>query len=276
MRTTILCFMVLAIGCAKQAPIQTAADAEPKPVPVVEEMVPVEEPLIEEAQSLEVVESVTLPPPPEEIFDPEDVALAKRIFKWKVKYDHGIWHECGEKYAKEDIKPAALEWAAAINEAARKTEYQLRNGTYVRVDKREAIGIMISESRFDRCAIGPNPRTFAYKRKIIKRPPASISHSLDEIKQMVQHPQFGKRKVDLGPAQIVKSVWKMSWGEIEEFLTLVPGVQKVFDEMAYRGEFYNTRRPSLYWPGSRRSPWYKSQISRKASMVFPGLLERPL
>lgn len=280
-----LVLAVLIFGCAKPHATNTEAAAVPQPdagelaEEAEEEALP-EIPLREDAGVEEETEATVTdvpepavepvpPAPPEPEYSPDDIKLAKGIYRFKMKTDHGTWWECGEKYkTKEEIKEAAIEWAIVINEAHANSTYKLRSGIEVKVPLKEAVGTMISESRFDRCAIGPRPREYAYKKKIVKRRPGSISHTLQEIESMVTHPKFGKRKADLGPGQIVKSVWKMSWDEIRDFLSLKPGIQKVFDEMAFRGEFYNTRHPSLYWPGSMKHKWYKNRVLRMATPVF--------
>ena len=283
----------LSWGCmhSQTAPIpENQAQAEDHDAGVVEEEPPapeVEIPLREEEidagtpEEQEEVEEVSLPtpppPPPAPRYSSSDVKLAKGIFKLKMKNHRGIWWECGERYeTQEEIQEAALEWAKAINEAHGNTEYKLRSGVRVRVPVKEAVGIMISESKFDRCAVGPHPRKFAYKKKILKRPPNNISHSLEEIRKVVEHPAFRGRKADIGVGQIVKKLGKghMEWDDVLPFLTVVPGVQKVFDEMAYRGEFYNTRYPSLHWPGSQKHKWYRMKVLRLGIPVFGQLILR--
>jgi len=229
----------------------------------------------EESQSVSVTEvpNPASTPPREEPpkYNDEDLKLAKGIFRLNRKRHRGIWWECGERHeTKQEVKDAALERAKAINEAHRNTIYKLRSGKEVRVPIREAVGIMISESKFDRCAIGPHPRRFAYERKILKRPPNHISHTLEEIKKVVEHPLFRGKKADIGVGQIVKRLGRghMEWEEVSDFLTVVPGVQKVFDEMAHRGSFYNTRHPSLYWPGNPKHEWYKNRVLRRSAIVF--------
>jgi len=212
----------------------------------------------------------------EDGYSPADIKLAKGIFNLKMKTHHGIWWECGKRYeTKDEIKAAALEWAAAINDSYKNTEYQLRSGTYVRPPIKEAVGIMISESKFDRCAIGPHPRNFAYKKNIIQRPANNISHTLEEIQRIVEHPSFRGRKADIGVGQIVKRLGEgyLEWDDVLPYLTVVPGVQKVFDEMAYRGKFYNTKHPALHWPGSRKHKWYQTRVLRLGIPVF-GQLRR--
>jgi hypothetical protein len=212
-------------------------------------------------------------PPPTEAdalgIDETDLQLAKAIFKWKMSYDKGLWVECGKKYeTSADIKSAAIEWAQAINAAHKTAHYKLRNGKKVQVSKQEAIGVMINESRFDRCAVGPNPRRFAYNKGILKRKNWHISHSLDELEKVFNHPLFRYRKADLGGGQIVVNVGKLTWEEIQNYLSVVPGVQIVFDEMRRRGEMYSTKTPSDRWPGSQKHSSYTLRALRHAKLIY--------
>ena len=203
--------------------------------------------------------------------NPDDLSLAKALFKWKMKYDKGIWVECGVKYdGAPEIKQAAIEWAQAINAAHKNATYTLRNGKTTKVSRKEVIGVMVNESRFDRCAVGPHPRKFAYKKGILKRKSWHISHSLEELKQVFTHPSFQGRQADLGGGQIVVRVGgdHTPWSEIKNYLSVVPGVQIVFDEMKRRGEMYNTKTPSDRWPGSQKHTYYTTKALRNASLIY--------
>lgn len=268
MRTvTLLTLSLLLGGC-----VHTAHTAPPKPTIDVqpEKTTEPKEEATEatEATTVEALETIVLteaPPLPE--YNSDDVNLAKRILKLKRSK---IWFECGKKYKKSELENAALDWAIAINTAADATpEYQLRSGTYVKPDIREALGIMQNESRFDRCAVGPYPRIYAYKNGILKRKPNTLSHSLDELQQAIKHKGFKRRKADLGPGQIVVYIGNMSWDEISAYLSLTPGITKVFDAMVYRGKLYNTSKPSYHWPGSRRHYSYYRKIMRGIMRAFP-------
>lgn len=270
---TLVCALLF-VGCVHQPVVNTEADAVPD-IPVVLDAGPeLDIPLRESDAGIEALESTVLvverPLPTHTI---EDITLARRILKLKRKgLDRGIWFECGHKYTDTEMNTAALEWAVAINASSNKTkEYQLRNGTYVRVDLREAFAIMQSESKLDRCAVGPHPRIFAYKHGILKRKKNTLSHSLDEIQKAVQDPRFKRRKADLGPGQIVEYLGEMSWDDIKDYLSLSPGICKVFDEMAYRGKFYSTKTPSIYWPGSKKHHWYYRKIMRGIIPAFPSV-----
>jgi len=209
---------------------------------------------------------------PEAEINEDDAALAKRIVRWKKKKDHGIWWECGKRYTAEEVVTVALEWATAINAAYEMTTYKLRSGKVVKVNKQEAVGVMIHETRFDRCGVGPFPREFAYKHKLLKKKKGTISHSLEDLEMVFTHPKFQGRKADIGPGQIVFRIGKgkdhIKWEEVVTYMSVEPGVAKVFTEMAFRGNLYNTRTPSDRWPGSKKHSWYTTKIMRYGAYIF--------
>ena len=196
----------------------------------------------------------------------EDLDLAARIAKFKRTKDHGIWWECGKRYQPEEIDAAALEWAKAVNKAYHNTSYKLRSGKVVKVNKAEALGIMMRETRLDRCAVGPYPRIFAYKNNIIKKKRGVLSHTMEEIEKVFTHWRFQGRLADIGPGQIVKRIGRgkkhIKWDTIQDFLSLEPGIQLMFDEMADRGRMYSTLTPSISWPGSGDNAWYTLSVLR--------------
>jgi len=272
MRTVILLSVGLLLGgCIHVAALNPAVDVQPENI-TAETEVPATETVPEESEptptptpDLEPTVLVEAAPLPE--FNADDVELARRILKLK---SHGIWFECGVKYKQDELEGAALDWAVAINDAHDAIpEYQLRNKKLVKHDIREALGIMQNESRLDRCAVGPYPRIYAYKKGILVRKPNTLSHSLPEIQKAIQHKGFKRRKADLGPGQIVVYLGDMSWDEIRAYLTLTPGITKVFEAMTYRGKMYNTRRPSYHWPGSKQHQWYYRKIMRGIMSAFP-------
>ncbi len=214
---------------------------------------------------------------PRELVKPEinkmDADMAARIVRWKRRTDRSVWWECGKRYkTKEEFQKAALEWATAVNKAYNNTSYKLRSGKVIKVNKSEALGIMMRETRLDRCAVGPYPRKFAYANKIIQRRDGSLSHTMEELEKVFTHRKFQGRLADIGPGQIVKRIGgkgkkSIKWETIKEFLTVEPGVQMVFDEMADRGRMYSTRTPSNKWPGNGPNAWYTNNVLRMGSKI---------
>ncbi len=266
--------------CHTQPAVKDAADVPQEEAPPVAEEVEssgteLNIPLREEVTPPEEVEEITETPTEPEAqveIDPENTSLALRIIRWKNKIDQGIWWECGKKYTPEELKVAALEWATAINAAYATTEYTLRSGKTVKVCKREAMGLMMSETRLDRCAVGPYPRKFAYKHKLLKRHSRTLSHTLEDIEKVFTHPKFQGRQADIGPGQIVFRIGRgkdhIKWEEARAFLTVEPGVKRVFTEMAARGTMYSTKTPSNRWPGSQKHSWYTHKVLRFSEYIF--------
>ncbi len=277
--------VVLVLGCKTPQHINTEADATLPKTPEAPAAIPAEDnveedggvaiPLREDVQEPEEVDETPdiVPEQPQAAApNADDANLAKRIVRWKKRVDHGIWWECGRKYTADELPDAALEWASAINAAYIATSYKLRSGKVVKVDKKEAVGLMMKETRFDRCAVGPYPRKFAYKHKLLKKRSNTLSHTLEEVRTVFEHPRFQGRLADIGPGQIVKRIGRgkahIKWDTAQDYLSLIPGVKKVFAEMATRGEMYNTRTPSDRWPGSKKHDYYTRRVLRFSNYIF--------
>lgn len=272
-----LLIMILVVSCHVQKVVKEVKPVEPpepvEPVEPVEVEIKVEPAAAVEApEATPVDEKPVVPVASKNAAHAKDIKIAKRIVRWKVKRDHSVWWECGRKYHRDEFYDAALEWAHAINRAYENTSYKLRSGKVVKVNKAEAIGIMIRETRLDRCAVGPYPREFAYKHNIIKKRRGTLSHTMDEIKTIFTHWRFQGRLADIGPGQIVKRIGKgkehIKWETVENFLSVDPGIQLLFDEMADRGQMYSTRTPSNKWPGNGPNMWYTNHVLRMGGKII--------
>ena len=278
--------LLLGLGCVHPTQTPTAGKQQtidtPKistiqlvKIPVLQ-VEKVEPPQIAEAPPAESSETVPLAESSEEVppitaeeikntipENPKVEELTKGLADLQWRVHRGIWWECGKRYqTKEEVKVAAREWATAIVSAHENTSYKLRSGQKINPSIREAVGIILNESNFDRCAIGVYTRIFAYKSGLLVRPKTNISHTIEEVQALLNSPKCEGRLVDLGPGQIVKRLGKKntSWEIAQTYLTVVPGIQHVFDELAYRGRIYNTKYPSLHWPGSKKHKWYTNRI----------------
>lgn len=270
--------ILLLVSCRTQKTVEQVDMSQPD-AGVVEDtelVYPVEEVSeeVEKPKRVSIIEDKVIP---KALVKPEvnqlDADMAARIVRWKRRVDRSVWWECGKRYTtKEEFQKAALEWAVAVNKAHAKTTYELRSGKVVKVNKSEALGIMMRETRLDRCAVGPYPRKFAYANKIIQRRDGSLSHTIEELEKVFTHRKFQGRLADIGPGQIVKRVGSkgkksIKWATIKKFLTVEPGVQLVFDEMADRGQMYSTRHPSTKWPGNGPNNWYTNNVLRMGSRI---------
>ncbi len=203
--------------------------------------------------------------------------LARYIFRYKTKRDGGIWNICGHGLSRAEMKEAALLYSKELLIAHHTTFYPIRRGGVryeVKVPLKGVLGTMMSESRLDYCAIGPNPRKWAYKHGLLEKNPGgqrgTPSYSKEEVLAVLNHPKWKKRLADLGLGQMVwgrgkKAIYK---GDPEDLLSLRPGIKKVFEEMADRGRRKNSRRPWEYWPGERRHVWYDIRVTRFQQAIF--------
>lgn len=203
--------------------------------------------------------------------------LARYIYRYKSRHDGGIWNICGHGLSKEEMREAALVYSRELLIAHHTTTYLIRRGGMryeVKVPLKGVLGTMMSESRLDYCAIGPNPRKWAYKHGLLEKNPegqrGTPSYSREEVLAVLNHPKWRKRLADLGLGQMVwgrskKAIYK---GEPEDLLSLRPGIKKVFEEMADRGQRKNSRRPWEYWPGERRHTWYDIRVTRFERAIF--------
>jgi hypothetical protein len=203
--------------------------------------------------------------------------LARYIFRYKSRHDGGIWNICGQSLSLQEMKEAALEYSKEILIAHHTTFYTIRRGGArhtVKVPYKGVLGTMMSESRLDYCAIGPNPRKWAKKKGLLPKPPegqrGTPSYTREQVLSVLHHPTWRKRLADLGLGQIVwgrskKAIYK---GDPEDLLSLRPGIKKVFEEMADRGQRKNSRRPWEYWPGERRHTWYDIRVTRFERAIF--------
>ena len=158
---------------------------------------------------------VTVDPPIYPLNPYEWEELARYIYRYKTKRDGGIWNICGHSLSKEEMKEAALQYSKELLIAHHTTTYPIRRGGVryeVKVPLKGVLGTMMSESRLDYCALGPNPRKWAYKHGLLEKNPegqrGTPSYSKENILAVLNHPKWRKRLADLGLGQMV-------WGEEE-------------------------------------------------------------
>jgi hypothetical protein len=206
------------------------------------------------------------------------IHLAEQIIKWKKRVDHSIWFECGVKLDEAAARKSAYEWAEAILDGRRKGSYTL-NGEERLVDLQEVVGTMINESRFDRCALGPHVRKYAYKKGVLKKKEGQFSHTMEELEYLFNHRLMQGRLADIGPGQIVVAIGRdvkyrnaqyrgMRWEEAQEYFNVHSGVEIVFKEMARRAERCKTHNPSSRWPGSSNHYYYTTMALQHSRSLF--------
>ena len=74
----------------------------------------------------------------------------------------------------------------------------------------------------------------------------------------------------MGAGQIVVHIPRKGdgWEIVKGYLSLVPGIQMLFDEFAARGYMYNTTRPSSRWPGTLNHKWYTLKVMGLSYYLF--------
>lgn len=250
-----------------QKEIEPAADTATEHEQVASPALPVEVPTVQnEVQALQYSEA--------------DMALAVKIYHWRHSKWGGTWYSCGKKLEDAAMRSEALKWANAINEAHTSADAlytykrNIRGTTKyrehkVRVPLREVLGVIVSESNFDPCALGPNPRKKAKEMGLIKRKKLTLSYSLEELEPLFSHRAFRGTKADLGPGQLYLKIGRdVTLENYKEYLSIYPGVKRVFDNMARRGKWGNTRTPSTHWPNAKPNLWYVQKVHRLAAKIL--------
>ena len=272
-KTLFLIPLIAALSChtpqADTVPVKDAA------VPAVTVEEPAVTEVAEEPLQAEPVEQSTAP-----AYNTEDTELAAQIYHSKKRYYDGVWFSCGKLLTDTEMREQSLLWASAINEAHYSDDatYKIKrhirgskkyNKHDVRVSKQEVIGIIISESKFDPCALGPNPRKRAQELGVIKYKKRTISYSLEELEPLFTHHKFQRTKADLGPGQLYLKIGRdVTVENYKEYLSIFPGVKRVFDGLVYRGKWGNTHTPSEHWPNAKKNHWYVKKVLRLSGQVF--------
>lgn len=266
-----LLFIPLAVALSCHAQPTAIAPIKDSSVPEA----PVEEPVVIEEE--ELIEPVVEVQP---AYSGEDTELAAQIYHSKKRYYDGVWFSCGKLLNDVEMREQSLLWANAINEAHHSDDatYVIKRNIRgskkyhehdVRVSKQEVLGIIISESKFDPCAIGPSPRRRAQELKVIKYKKRTISYSLDELAPIFTHHQFQRTKADLGPGQLYLKIGRdVTVDNYKEYMSISPGVKRVFDGLVYRGKWGNTRTPSEHWPNAQKNQWYVKKVLRLSGQIY--------
>lgn len=197
-------------------------------------------------------------PKPGEVYPGEglEARLAKGILKEKYYRWRGAggivgeykWYECGERYTQDEAIAAAHEWATNIIRASKKYDQNPWG----------MAGLVAHETDFRRCSIGPHTRNWAYAKRLLKKKKETISHTKEEVLELLGTWQWRKRwgrtGVDLGPAQILYGRYYK--GDPKDMMSLNPGLDIVAKEMQMRskwGRWHNKlakKRPWGVWPGT--------------------------
>lgn len=202
------------------------------------------------------------------------VRFQNGIQKWKMKIHNGWW-ECGEEYkTKDEKKDAALRWAVRIVQLSDKYSDE---STYI--NPWGLLGLVANESGFDRCAVGPSIREWAYRSgAFTKQRGGAISHSVAQFKSWI----FSKRVLlkikrkgfDVGPMQELWTCNKkrrcrsIYWNKNEpsvdfsDMFTMTIQFDSGVKELRRRAKLNKTDRSWATWRNGRCLDWYDKKIVR--------------
>lgn len=207
-------------------------------------------------------------------FNPEKFELIHKIaitiHKWKLKHDGDVWIECGKRIKNKtrSMKRAWL-YAWSIVDAAE----SVSDAQFTLIPW-SLVAIYSNESVFDRCAMGPGPREWAYRRGIMKKKRTMLSHSerqiLDVITSSAAKRAFSRSGFDLGPCQLLSRFYN---GDPANMMSVYEGSKICAREARKRCVRHGIAQPQLFWPG-RRSRWYQSRVNQRVRRMGISIAEQ--
>jgi hypothetical protein len=192
------------------------------------------------------------------------------LYKYFVRKNG--WAQCGKIVRnKEEIAKLAKYYAYTINIAI----VEQSNEDYA-INMWGVVGVMLQESGLDPCAVGKNPREYAYTKGILKRPEMGITHTVDELKRALKNPammrRFKRTGYDLGLAQMLQPYYDAP-NDYDKIFNPVYSANQTVKEMIRRSRRMKTKKPWLYWRG-HKAHWYENRIKKQAKRAgaIPGEL----
>jgi len=219
-----------------------------------------------EQKSIEVVPAPVNPYDTAHRIERKNPALADKMANGFVKAlerEGAEWYECGKSTPREQWSDRASKLADSLLSAM---------GDYdTKINPWGVWGVVYNESRGNRCAIGPNPRKTAYRKRLIEKKNWRL-WTEKEVLGVMSHRSMRKRPADLGVGQVV---WKkfarlkengiVRVPTVEEMLSIDAGMKVVAYSMWHRTKYkYNyswKRMPWLFWPGRKPHLPYGRQIA---------------
>lgn len=124
------------------------------------------------------------------------------------------------------------------------------------IDPWGILGIIENESGFDYCAIGPKPRNYGIKLKIIKPKKQTISYKKEKVLKIINNKKvkkfFAGSGIDIGLCQVLTRYYR------QKPETLF-SVEASLDRCFMHAKNQKSKTPWLYWPG-HKSPKYAKKI----------------
>jgi len=191
--------------------------------------------------------------------------LSDGIWEYYTKRGELPFWTCGEPLRGDQARDKILEVAYNVVRAAHEAgdeRHQLNVWGWA--------GTISTESRFDICALGTNPRKLAYRLHVLKPRRLTVSHTKADIVRAINDPRMEARcrSYDLGMAQTLDTHYR-------KWLRRNHQQGNKADLLEYRGlnwqavymhslaVTYDTDRPWRYWPG-RPSDDKDAKVTRHA------------
>lgn len=191
--------------------------------------------------------------------------LARGIYKVRTVGETSPFWFCGKPYKGQEAWDLSFKIAWIIIDAAENA-----STTTAQINVWELAGLACNESGFDICTLGFYPRQAAYRWKILKRRRLTVSHTREDVERAIAHPRMKAwfPAFDLGGLQTLDIYYhadKRGQGEKSESKDLLS-----WEGFRWQAEYfhslmirYNTKTPSLYWPG-HKAKWKLAKVRRFA------------
>lgn len=183
--------------------------------------------------------------------------LAAGMRRIVARRDRGFWYKCGKSLDSEEQVDESIQIAWKLLE-------EMTAVGLTHISPWGIIGTMYNESRFDPCALGINPRKTAYKAGYLEPKKQGISHSKKDILAAIQKPEmksiYAFSGYDLGFCQVLTRFYPHT--SFDYIMTVAGGTRICALEMHARARANKTKRPWLFWRGTKSTAWYGAKISR--------------
>jgi len=191
--------------------------------------------------------------------------LADGIYKVRtVKGSVPMWY-CGEPYEGDAARELSMTIAWHVVRSAWEASddrFELSPWLWA--------GLISTESGFDLCTLGLNPRRAAYRLGVLKPRKRTISHTREEVIRAINDPKLSSLfpRFDLGMGQTLDSHYRA-------YLRFENKEGKSEDLIEWSGFYWQatylhglavrhqTKRPWAFWPGYRAA-WKDAKVTRYA------------
>jgi len=187
--------------------------------------------------------------------------MSDGIYAYKKKVN--IW-ECGVELDDRELSDLSLKYAFQIVQAAKGVSDGVGMEDRWVLNPWGLAGTIGHETKFDRCSLGLNPRKTAYRVGALKKRKRCISHTEEDVLKALKNPKvkrmYARTGVDLGVSQLLSRFYEARY-DYKKMLNLKYGTEQAARVMRHRGRRHSTKRPWLYWRGSKQT-WYLDRVER--------------